>query len=73
MPSCPTCKSFGRLFNKKYQITETCPDCNGRGILSNKELEFVEFYNHKKQVESEISHMENDDVFLEQYERTIKE
>ena len=68
MPFCPTCKGSG----KKTQCQE-CGDCNGRRTVTDNMLEFIQFYNQKKEIEKTVASLENDEAFIEQYEEALKE
>jgi len=71
MPFCPTCKGIGKVIDQEYKMTTSCPDCHGRGIVSDNMLKFMDFYARQKEVEKEISSLENDEQFVEQYHEAL--
>jgi len=73
MPTCLRCKGIGKIIDKKFKVTTICSDCDGDGTLSENMLKFIEYYNRQKQVEKEISVLEKNPEFIEQYQQVMKE
>jgi len=71
MPTCISCRGIGKIIDKKFKATITCPDCDGHGTVSENMLKFIQFYNNKKSIENEISNLEKNNEFIEQYQQVM--